>query len=259
MGFALVALIAGPSAFADDKAKPAQPPPAPAESKPAPPPAAQAPAPAPAPTPAPPPASTAEKDKAEKEKAAQDKYAQDKAAHDKAAQEKAAADKAAQEKASRAEKERIEKEKRARPWSTYSSEDGKFAWAEPTGWVADDAGSRPGIRMIWSEGEGKTGSFMIAAYSKTGASLADLVRAASFGATPKPNKAWMCAQGEHGDMKVAVAARVLDSGDYLLLVLSAEAGEFKRLGGLPRLRAAADSVVGFKPTGSQAAAATVGE
>ena len=245
MGFALVALIAGPVAFADDKAKPAQPPPAPAESKPAPPPAAQAPAPAPAPTPAPPPAAAADKDKAEKEKAAQDKAAQEKAAQEKA--------RAAQE---RAEKERIEKEKRARPWSTYASEDGKFAWAEPSGWVADDSASRPGIRMIWSEGAGKKGSFMIAAYSKTGASLTDLVKAASFGATPRPNKEWMCAQGEHGDQKVAVAARVLDSGDYLLLVLSAEAGEFKRLGGLPRLRAAADAVVGFKPTGSQASAAS---
>ncbi len=146
--------------------------------------------------------------------------------------------------------DKTEKPKRPKtPWSTYSASDGKYAWAEPSGWVLDEAHSVGGVSMMWNEPNNGGGTFRIAAYAKTGASLVDLVKAASYGGKPRPSKAWMCAQGEHGDLKVAVAARVLDSGDYLLLVLSAPPATFKWLGGLPGVRIAANAVVGFKPTG----------
>ena len=136
------------------------------------------------------------------------------------------------------------------PWSTYSASDGKYAWAEPSGWILDEAHSIGGLNMTWNEPDGGTGTFRIATYPKTGASLADLVKAASYGGTPRASKAWMCAQGEQGDLKIAVAARVLESGDFLLLVLSAPEASFKWLGGLPGVRLAANAVVGFKPHGA---------
>jgi hypothetical protein len=137
--------------------------------------------------------------------------------------------------------------KAERPWSTYSAENGAYAWAEPSSWIPDEAQSRGGVRMVWNEPGNTGGTFTIAAYAKTGASLVDLVKAASYGGKPRADKAWMCAHGEHGTLKVAVAARVLDSGDFLLLVLAASPPSFKRLGGLPGLRLAANAAYGFKP------------
>jgi hypothetical protein len=139
--------------------------------------------------------------------------------------------------------------KPATPWSTYSSSDGQYAWAEPSGWTLDTTSSIAGQTMVWNEPNNAGGQFRIVAYAKTGASLADLVRATSYGGKPRAAKAWLCAQGQHGDQKVAVAARVLENGDYLLLVLSASPATFKWLGGMPGVRSAANAVFGFKPAG----------
>ncbi len=139
-----------------------------------------------------------------------------------------------------------EKKRAATPWSTFAAEGGSYAWAEPTGWIADEAASTGGLRMVWNEPGNAGGSFTIAVYAKTGTSLEALVKAASFGGKARAQKAWMCAEGEHGETKVAVVARTLESGDFLLLVLSAKPLTFKKLGGLPGVRRAGTAVMGFK-------------
>jgi hypothetical protein len=135
------------------------------------------------------------------------------------------------------------------PWSTYSASDGKYAWAEPSGWTLDESHSVGGQSMTWTE-PGGTGTFRVVAYPKTGASLTDLVKAASFGGKPHASKAWLCAQGEQGDLRIAVAATTLSSGDSLLLVLSAPSTSFRWLGGLSGVLRAANAAVGFHAKGA---------
>jgi len=155
-----------------------------------------------------------------------------------------AAEPTARDKAAAAEKKN-EKKKAPPVWETFSSEDGKYSWTEPAGWVLDEAGSKPGVRMVWNEPEGKGGVYTIAAYPKTSGKLEDLVKRASLGARPRAQKAWMCAENSAGEQKIAVAARP-SGDDYIMVVLTAGPDTFKKLGGLPGVRKAADGSQGFK-------------